>query len=99
MVAAYPQANVKVVGSHSGIMTGEDGVSQQSVEDVALAMALPGFVVLVPADEVETRAVVRAAAEHVGPVYIRTTRPRTPIVYEDGCDFRIGRANTLRQGA
>lgn len=95
---AYPHLNVKVVGSHGGISLGEDGPSQMSVEDVALACALPGFVVLVPADEVATKCLVKAAALHRGPVYIRVGRPRVPIVYEDGQAFTIGQANTLREG-
>jgi transketolase len=98
MSVAFPHLNVKVCGSHSGISIGEDGPSQMGIEDVALAMALPGFTVLVPADEVETREVVKAALEHQGPVYIRTGRPPVPIVYTDGCDFQIGRANRLRDG-
>ena len=61
MAVAYPELNVKVVGSHGGISPGEDGASQQSVEDVALACSLPGFVVCVPSDEHQTRAAVEAA--------------------------------------
>ncbi|MBE3591232.1 MAG: transketolase family protein [Firmicutes bacterium] len=95
---AYAGLNVKFVGSHGGISIGEDGVSQQSVEDVALARALPGFAVFVPADEHATRAVVRAAADHPGPCYVRVGRPKAPVVYPDGCDFRVGRAIQLRDG-
>src|SRR3984893_18932654 len=76
--AAYPNVNVKVVGTHSGISIGEDGPSQMSVEETGLACSLPGFVVLTPADEASTKALVRAAAAHVGPVFIRTGRPKTP---------------------
>ena len=98
MSVAFPQLNVKICGSHAGISIGEDGPSQMGIEDVALAMALPGFAVLVPADEAETREVVRAALEHRGPVYIRTGRSPVPLVYDQGCEFRIGRANWLRDG-
>src|ERR1035437_4830976 len=68
VTAAYPGVNLKVVGTHSGISIGEDGPSQMSIEDMGLACSLPGFTVLSPADEVSMRALVHAAAEHVGPV-------------------------------
>jgi len=99
MAVAYPHLNVKVVGSHGGISIGEDGASQQSVEDVALACSLPGFVVCVPSDERQMRAVVRAAFEHDGPVYIRSGRPKAPLVYDAVPAFELGRATRLREGA
>ncbi len=98
MAVANPHLNVKIVGSHGGISLGEDGASQQSVEDIALACALPGFVVLVPADEHATRALVRLAASYVGPVFIRTGRPKAPIIYGSQTPFSIGRANLLLDG-
>ena len=98
MGAAYPKLNVKVAGSHGGISIGEDGVSQQSVEDVALACALPGFVVCVPSDEHTMRAAVRAAAAHAGPVYLRLGRPKAYIVHEPSVHFEFGRAIELRDG-
>jgi len=98
MSVAFPKLNVKIVGSHSGISIGADGPSQMSIEDVALACALPNFVVLVPADEHQTRAATQAMARHVGPVYMRTSRPRFPLIYERGCPFTIGMANLLRSG-
>jgi transketolase len=98
VAVAYPNTNVKIVGTHSGISIGEDGPSQMSIEDLSLACSLPGFVVLAPADEVAARALVRAAAEHVGPVFIRTGRPKTPIVYAPGQKFEIGKAIELIDG-
>lgn len=98
MGAAYPHLNIKVAGSHGGISIGEDGVSQQSVEDIALACALPGFVVCVPSDEHLMTAAVHAAAAHDGPVYLRLGRPKAPIVHEPGVDFAFGRATPLRDG-
>ena len=99
MAVAYPRLNVKVVGSHGGISPGEDGASQQSVEDVALACSLPDFVVCVPSDEHQTRAAVEAAYRHDGPVYIRTGRPKAPLVYESvPQDFEFGRAAVIREG-
>jgi transketolase len=98
MGAAYPKLNVKVAGSHGGISIGEDGVSQQSVEDVALACALPGFIVCVPSDEHTMRAAVRAAAELKGPVYLRLGRPKAYIVHQPSVKFEFGRAIELRDG-
>ncbi len=98
MGAAYPRLNVKVAGSHGGISIGEDGVSQQSVEDVALACALPGFVVCVPSDEHTMRAAVRAAVELDGPVYLRLGRPKTQIVHEAGVHFEFGHSIEVRDG-
>jgi transketolase len=98
MGAAYPKLNVKVAGSHGGISIGEDGVSQQSVEDVALACSLPGFVVCIPSDEHTMRAAVRAAAEHDGPVYLRLGRPKTHIVHDAKVHFEFGHAIEVRDG-
>lgn len=91
--------NVKLVGSHGGISVGEDGPSQQSIEDFALMCSLPGFVVLNPADEIETKLAVQASARHTGPVYLRLCRPKAPRIYRAPFDFQIGRANLLRDGS
>lgn len=98
MSVAFPEMNVKVVGSHAGISIGEDGPSQMGIEDVALACALPGFTVVVPADEHATRAATRAIATHNGPCYLRVGRPNVPVVYEDGCHLTLGKAIQLRDG-
>jgi transketolase len=100
MSVAYPHLNVKVVGSHAGISIGEDGASQMGIEDVSLACSLPGFVVIVPADDVSTRAATKAMLDHKGPVYLRVGRPDVPRIYDDGsAPFAIGKANQLRQGS
>ena len=98
MGVAFPELNVKVVTSHGGISVGEDGASQQSVEDFALALALPNFVVIVPADEFSTKALVKQATFHKGPVYIRTGRSKAPIVYNANVPFEIGKGIKLRSG-
>ncbi len=98
MGIAYPQLNVKLVGSHSGISIGEDGPSQMAIEDIALATSLPHFTVLVPADEPSMRKATHAMLAYDGPVYLRTGRPKVPVVYPDDLDFEIGRANELRKG-
>jgi transketolase len=95
---AQPKLNVKLVVTHGGISVGEDGFSQQSVEDLALICSLPGFTVIVPADAIETAQAVRAAAANVGPFYIRLCRPKLPLVYDRGYQFKLGKAVTMRQG-
>src|ERR1700738_4260914 len=95
---AYPNVNVKVVGTHSGISIGEDGPSQMSIEDLGLACSLPGFTVLSPADEVATAALVRASVAHVGPVFIRAGRPKAPIVHAADQQFQFGKSIQLTEG-
>jgi transketolase len=96
--AAYPHTNLKVVGTHSGISIGPDGPSQMSIEEIGLACSLAGFVVIAPADENATKALVRAAAAYVGPVFIRTGRPKAAIVYGADQKFEIGKAIQLSEG-
>src|SRR5215470_1423829 len=98
MCVAYPGVNAKFVGSHGGISIGEDGPSQQAVEDYALMCALAGFVVLNPSDEFCARALVHRMAEHVGPVYMRTGRPKAPIIYGPNDTFEIGKAKQHGNG-
>src|SRR5689334_944256 len=78
VTAAFPNVNLKVVGTHSGISIGEDGPSQMSIEDLSLACSLPGFTVISPADEVATMALVKRSAEVFGPMFIRTGRLKVP---------------------
>src|ERR1700736_5262263 len=98
VTAAFPNVNLKVVGTHSGISIGEDGPSQMSIEDLSLACSLPGFTVISPADEIAMTALVRAAAEHVGPVFIRAGRIKAPIVHSADQKFEIGKAVQLSDG-
>jgi transketolase len=96
--AAYGRSNLKVVGTHSGISIGEDGPSQMSVEEIGLACSLVGFVVMAPADEAATKALVRAAAAYDGPVFIRTGRPKAPTIYGADQKFEIGKAIQVAEG-
>ncbi len=98
VAVAFPNVNLKVVGTHSGISIGEDGPSQMSIEDVGLACSLPGFSVLSPADEVSMRALVFAAAAHIGPVFLRAGRPKCPIVHAADQKFQIGGSVQLTDG-
>ena len=96
---AYPKLNVKIAPTHAGISVGEDGGSHQSVEDIALMRSIPGMVVLSPADAVETKKMVFAAAEYNGPVYIRMGRLDVDTIFDEATyDFQIGIANTVREG-
>ena len=99
MSIAFPNLNVKVVGSHAGISIGEDGPSQMAIEDVALALGLPTFTVIVPADEPSTHKAVAAMLASDGPAYMRVGRPDVPVVYGENPDFELGKANELRGGA
>jgi len=98
VTAAYPNVNLKVVGTHSGISIGEDGPSQMSIEDLGLACSLPGFTVISPADEVSTIKLIKAAAAHIGPVFVRTGRPKVPVIYTADRDFTIGTSIELIEG-
>ena len=98
MSVAYPGMNVKLVGSHAGISIGEDGASQMGIEDVALACSMPGIVVVVPADATSTKLATRAMLEHVGAVYLRCGRIEVPDIYTMDSEFKIGKANTVREG-
>ncbi len=92
------RSNVKLCGSHAGVSIGEDGPSQMALEDLALLRAVPEMVVFYPGDAVSTEACVRLAAEHRGMVYIRTTRPKTPILYAATEQFSIGGLKVVRAG-
>ncbi|MCD8363306.1 MAG: transketolase family protein [Lachnospiraceae bacterium] len=95
----YPHMNVKIGATHAGISVGEDGATHQCNEDVALMRTIPGMTIIVPSDDVEARAAVKAAAEYVGPVYMRFGRLAVPVI-NDNADykFEIGKGITLREG-
>ncbi|MDD2971589.1 MAG: transketolase family protein [Lachnospiraceae bacterium] len=95
----YPHLNVKIGATHAGITVGEDGASHQCNEDIALMRTIPGMVVMVPSDDVEAKAAVKAAIEHVGPVYIRFGRAAVPVI-NDAPDykFEIGKGVVKREG-
>ena len=96
---AQQNVDVKIVASHGGVSVGEDGASAQSIEDFALMSSLMNFRVIVPADVVEAAAAVEVAARTPGPFYLRTSRPKTSVLYADGARFELGRADRLRDGA
>ena len=96
----YPHLNVKIGATHGGISVGEDGASHQCCEDFGLMRTIPGMVVMCPADDVETAAMVRAAYEHEGPVYMRFGRLAAPVFHDpDNYTFQIGKGELLREGS
>ena len=94
----YPHLNVKIGATHGGISVGEDGASHQCCEDFALMRAIPGMVVMSPADDVEAKAMVRAAYEYVGPVYIRFGRAAVPVIHDETFKFQMGKGEVLKDG-
>jgi len=98
-MAAISGVPVKLAGSHAGVSIGEDGPSQMALEDLAMMRAQPNFTVLYPCDAVSAERLVELAAYHPGAAYIRTSRPKTPVIYEPGESFRIGGSKVLRQSA
>ncbi len=95
---AYPGLNVKIGATHAGISVGEDGASHQCCEDIALMRSIPNMVIINPADDVEARQAVLAAAEHEGPVYMRFGRLAVPRVNAEDYKFEIGKGVTLKDG-
>ncbi len=96
--AAQTGLDVKMVASHGGISVGEDGISAHAIEDLALMCSLPGVNVVVPADVIESRQAIETAARTPGPFYIRTGRPKVPMIYDDSYRFELGKAHLLRDG-
>lgn len=94
----YTNANVKIVGSHSGFSDGPDGATHQALEDIALTRVLPHMTVIVPCDYEEAKKATLAAAEHIGPVYLRLARESTPLITTAEAPFEIGKAQVLMEG-
>ena len=95
----YPHLNVNICATHAGISVGEDGATHQCCEDIALMRSIPGMTVIVPSDDTEARAAVRAALDCAGPVYIRLGRLAAPVINDPvAYDFKMGRGVTLREG-
>ncbi len=98
-MAAISGVNVKLAGSHAGVSIGEDGASQMALEDLAMMTAEPNMTVLYPSDAVCAERLVALAAYHPGPVYLRMSRPKTPVIYANDAPFRIGGSHVLRESA
>jgi transketolase len=98
VLVSQANLNLKLVCTHAGILTGEDGMSAHGIEDLSLICALPSFTVVSPADTVETVQAVETAARTQGPFYIRLSRAATPVVHEEGYKFELGQAERIREG-
>jgi len=96
---AYSEKNVKIAASHAGLTVGEDGATHQTLEDIGLMKMLPGMVVINPCDYNQTKAATFAAAEHIGPVYLRFGRPKVPVFMPSDQKFEIGKAILLQEGS
>jgi len=96
---AYPSLNVKIVASHGGISVGEDGASHQMTEDLALMRAIPNMRVLIPADGMEMKAIMKTIIATPGPFYVRTSRMKFPVLYDENLTFRIGQGSVVRKGS
>ena len=96
-MAAISNVNIKLAGSHAGVSIGEDGPSQMALEDLAMCRAEPNYAVLYPSDGVSAEKLVSAMAYHAGPAYMRTSRPKTPVIYSNDEAFPIGGLKVLRE--
>jgi transketolase len=94
----YSHFNVKIVATHAGITVGEDGASHQVTEDIALMRVIPGMTVIVPADAVETEKVIQSIVDFNGPVYVRLSRAKFPVVFDKDYTFEIGKGKIVRHG-
>lgn len=100
LAVAISNINAKILGSHGGITLGKDGPTQMGIEDLALMGGLPTMTILVPSDPASMHAAVKAATDHVGPVFLRSSRVGMPHIYPiDDCPFEIGKANKVREGS
>ncbi len=94
----YPNLNVKIACSHGGLTPANDGASHQAIEDMGILRTIPNMTVIMPADYYSAKALVKAAAKYVGPVYLRFTRDAIPVIYDENDTFEIGKAKQLRDG-
>lgn len=94
----YTGANVKICATHAGITVGEDGASHQTFEDIALMREIPGMVVINPSDAVSAKKLLKQAVDMEGPAYVRLGRSAVPVLYDEDHEFKLGKAETLREG-
>lgn len=97
---AYPNLNVKIIGTYAGITVGEDGATHQMLEDINLMRAMPNMLVISPSDDIQTKILIKKLAEYEGPVYVRLSRMKTPVIYEGLTDdnFEIGKGIQIGKG-
>ena len=97
---AYPNLNVKIIGTHAGITVGEDGATHQMLEDINLMRAMPNMLVISPSDDIQTKILIKKLAEYEGPAYVRLSRMKTPVIYEGLTEdnFEIGKGIQIGKG-
>jgi len=95
---AYPNLNVKICATHSGVTVGEDGATHQMLEDIAMMRALPNMTVLSPSDDIQTKWMIEEISKIKGPVYVRLSRLATPVIYDEKDTFKIGKAVQIGKG-
>ncbi|MBF0987451.1 MAG: transketolase family protein, partial [Clostridiales bacterium] len=97
---AYPNLNVKIIGTHAGITVGEDGATHQMLEDINLMRAMPNMVVVSPSDDIQAKVLIKQLAEYEGPAYVRLSRMKTPVIYEGLTEdnFEIGKGIQIGKG-
>lgn len=98
LMAAISNLNIRIVGSHAGLLTGEDGASHQALEDISVMRTLPNMTVIQPADAVEAKKATLALVKHKGPAYLRLGRGKVPIIHDENYKFEIGKGDLLRNG-
>jgi transketolase len=99
VLIAQPKANVKMMGGYAGLLAGMTGKTHLMFDDVSIMRAMANMTVVAPADEVETRKALAAVIEYDGPVYFRLTRPNTPILFDAGYEFELGKVVTVKEGS
>ncbi len=95
---AYPKLNVKICATHAGITVGEDGATHQMVEDINLMRGMPNMLVMSTSDDIQTKWAVKEIANYEGPVYLRLTRYKTPVIYDNKTKFEIGKGIQIGDG-
>lgn len=95
----YTNLNVKIACSHGGVTPANDGASHQAIEDMGILRTIPNMTVVMPADYAAAKALVKAAAETYGPIYLRFTRDAVPVIYDENEQFEIGKGKLLRRGS
>jgi len=98
MSLAFPKANVKIVGTHAGIAVGEDGNSQQGLEDISIMRSLPNMAVIQPADDIEAKQIIEYSVTHQGPIFLRLTRQKLEAVNSNNYQFEFGKGTILKDG-
>lgn len=95
---AYPNLNVKICATHSGITVGEDGATHQMLEDIGMMRAIPNMTVISPSDDIQTKWIIKEISKINGPVYVRLSRAATPVIYDENEKFEIGKAVQIGKG-